>query len=207
MAYLVFDLEMTGDDPYWHDIIQIGAVLYDNNWNELGRYLSNMYPENDEGFSKPSEEVHGLSWAELQEAPMMHEVIPAFEEWVIATVAKGQRVQTHERERYLRQTKLCGQGVLGDLAFLREAYRREKQTWSFPYVAMDLQQFWIFLTRCLQSNGVDVPQSASLKAISQFFGMERETEQHNALEDSVLTGECLKKVLAYTKKLKLIEEA
>jgi DNA polymerase-3 subunit epsilon len=207
MAYLVFDLEMTGEDPYWHDIIQLGGVLFDNNWNELGRYLTNIYPENDEGFSIPSAEIHGLTKAELKDAPMMHEVIPAFEDWVVKTLSKGQRLLPNDRERFLRQTTLCGQGVIGDLAFLREAYRREKQTWNFPYVPMDLQQFWLFLTRCLQYNGIKAPQSASLKAITEFFDMERETDIHNALEDSVLTAECLKKVLAYTKTLKLIEKA
>lgn len=206
MSYLVFDLEMTGDDPYWHDIIQIGACLYDKDWKELGRYLQNVYPENEEGFSKPSEEVHGLSWEELQSAPMLHEVLPAFENWIIETVSKRKNLQDFEKERILRQTKLCGQGVNTDLAFLKEAYRKEKQTWHFPYVALDLQQFWIFLSRCLQSNGYDdVPQSLSLKAIAGYFDLERESDLHNALEDAVLTGECLKKVLSYTKKL-IVEE-
>jgi DNA polymerase III subunit epsilon len=75
MHYLVVDFEMSGDDPTWHEIIQVGAVLYSEDWRELGRYSSNVYPENEEAFSRPSEEIHGLSLEELKDAPMMNESI------------------------------------------------------------------------------------------------------------------------------------
>ena len=51
-----------------------------------------------------------------------------------------------------------------------------------------------------------MPQSLSLKAIAGYFDLERESDLHNALEDAVLTGECLKKVLSYTKKLVLEDD-
>ncbi len=45
MPYLVLDLEMTGPEPDYNEIIQIGAVLFDDNWVEKGQYLTNVYPE------------------------------------------------------------------------------------------------------------------------------------------------------------------
>lgn len=79
MPYLSLDLEMSGPDPHWNEVIQIGAVLYDDNWQELGTFLSNVYPENEEAFSSHSEAIHGLTLDELNDAPMMHEVLPDFE--------------------------------------------------------------------------------------------------------------------------------
>ena len=78
--YLVLDLEMTGDDPGWHEIIQIGAVMFDDNWNKLGTFLSNVYPENEESFSIPSAAVHGLTLEILEDAPMIYDVIEEFDE-------------------------------------------------------------------------------------------------------------------------------
>ena len=83
MPFLVLDLEMTGGDPGWHEIIQIGAVLYDDNWKELGQYLTNVYPENEESVSDYAEKIHGLSLIDLDDAPMMHDVLPLFEDWII----------------------------------------------------------------------------------------------------------------------------
>ena len=51
MPYLVVDLEMSGPEPGYHEIIQIGAVLLNDNWVELGTYLSNVYPENEEALT------------------------------------------------------------------------------------------------------------------------------------------------------------
>ncbi|MCB9298120.1 MAG: 3'-5' exonuclease [Lewinellaceae bacterium] len=83
MEYLVIDLEMSGDDPSYHDIIEIGAVLYTEEWKEMGRYQSYIYPENEEAFSKPSAEVHYLTLEELRDAPALDDVLPAFEEWIL----------------------------------------------------------------------------------------------------------------------------
>jgi DNA polymerase III epsilon subunit-like protein len=44
MPYLVVDLEMSGPEPGYHEIIQIGAVLLNDNWVELGTFLTNVYP-------------------------------------------------------------------------------------------------------------------------------------------------------------------
>ena len=78
MYYLVFDLEMSGGEPGWHEIIQIGAILYDENWNFLGDYLCNVCPENKEAFSRPAEEIHDLTWDELQNELLIDEVLEDF---------------------------------------------------------------------------------------------------------------------------------
>jgi DNA polymerase III subunit epsilon len=49
MNFLVIDLEMSGLDPLYNEIIQIGACLYNEKWEQLGSYSQNVYPENEKG--------------------------------------------------------------------------------------------------------------------------------------------------------------
>ncbi|SDC00193.1 3'-5' exonuclease [Williamwhitmania taraxaci] len=204
MNYLSIDLEMSGTEPGWHEIIQIGAVLYNENWVELDRYISNVYPENEESYSQSSFEVHGLSLADLDDAPMLNEVLPDFEAWILKTlnvpVNKGnQNIATNA----LRSVAICGQSVIYDINFMRFAYRQEKLQWPFSNQTIDLNNLAFYLFAILKENGVAIPKGLSLTAIADFFHLEREGESHNALEDAVITGECLKRVMEYTKQLSL----
>lgn len=204
MHYLVLDLEMTGPEPGWNEIIQIGACLYDENWNELGQYLSNVYPENEESFSSYAEKVHNLSLADLDDAPMIYDVLPAFEAWILETAGmREDRLSAEQRRRFLRDVIICGQSVINDINFLRFAYRHEKLEWPYSHKLIDLHTLSFFLFQILERNGVQVPRSLSLKAVAAFFGFEREGEHHNALEDAVITAKCLKQVMAYSQRLQL----
>jgi DNA polymerase-3 subunit epsilon len=201
MHYLVIDLEMTGDDPSWHEIIQIGAVLYTEDWRELGRYKSNVYPENEEAFSNSSAEVHGLSLEELKEAPMMNEVLLAFEEWIVRT--KGLRPDPVDNYRQLKGTMIAGLGIVNDFAFLRAAYGFDQRQWPFIYRMLDMQSITHVLFPILREAGVEAPTRQSLDAISAFFGLEREGMDHDALEDAILTGECFRKLFDWLNRLRL----
>jgi DNA polymerase III subunit epsilon len=204
MHYLVLDIEMTGPEPGWNEIIQIGAVLYDQAWQEKGRYQSLVYPENEESFSSYSEEVHGIAIEDLDDAPMLNEVLPEFEDWILEK--SGLRNLTlAQREGHLRHIWICGQSVIYDINFLRFAYRQEKMKWSFANKMLDLHTLSYYLFEILKKNGKTTPKSLSLKAVGEYFGYAREGDTHDALEDAVLTGKCLKKVLEYTDKLKLNE--
>ncbi|MCH2042969.1 MAG: 3'-5' exonuclease [Saprospiraceae bacterium] len=206
MAYLVIDLEMTGGDPSWHEIIQIGACLFDHNWELKGKYLQNVYPENEESFSMPAYEVHGLSLDELNDAPMMYDVLPAFENWIIETLAGHKNVPEWDRAKYLKRVRICGQSILGDVNFLQFAYRHEKMKWPFSYKLLDLLNLSFFLFKILRANDQATPKSQSLDAVSEFFGYERTSDIHNAQEDALLTGYCLRDVMAYCEKLELKEK-
>lgn len=67
MPYLILDLEMSGTEAGFHDIIQIGAVLSDNEWNKIGEFESLVYPENEDAFSTGAEDIHGISIYDLEE--------------------------------------------------------------------------------------------------------------------------------------------
>ena len=205
MPYLVLDLEMTGGEPGWNEIIQVGAVLCDDNWNELGQYLTNVYPENEEAFSEYSARIHGLTLSDLDDAPMIYDVIPAFEEWILEKLGRLRgRTQTLDNSQYLRDVVICGQSVINDINFLRFAYREEKIKWPYSNKLLDMHTLGYFVFEVLKANDQAVPKSLSLKAIAGYFGLSREdAEFHNALEDAVLTTECFKKVFALAKTFKL----
>jgi DNA polymerase-3 subunit epsilon len=195
MPFLVVDLEMSGPEPGYHEIIQIGAVLLNDNWVELGTYLSNVYPENEEAFTASAEKIHGLSLDELQEAPMIYEVLEDFEQWI--------RKLLKRQGGDLRDVVICGQSVIFDVNFLKFAYSGENLEWPFSNKLIDLHTIAFYTFRILEANGKTVPRSLSLKAISAWFGFEREGDTHNALEDSQLTMQCLQKFFRMAAKFKV----
>lgn len=194
MPYFVLDLEMTGPEPDWNEIIQIGGVLFDDNWIEKGRYLTNVYPENEEAFSSYSEKIHNISLAELEDAPMIYDVIPEMEEWIITQLGIRKTQTTTDNTPYLKNVIICGQSVINDINFLKEAYRLEKLKWPYSRTLIDLHTLSYFVFRILKKNNHRTPDRLSLTAIAAHFGLEREGDFHNALEDAVLTAECLKRI-------------
>lgn len=200
MNYLVVDLEMTGGDPSWHEIISIGAVLYTEEWQELGRYRSLVYPENEEAFSRPSESVHGISLQELKEAPMLDDVLPGFEEWMLG--CRNLRPGAYDNAHLLKHTMICGLGIVNDYAFLRAAYGIINRNWPFSYRLLDLQTLTHTLFPVFRAAGLPAPSRHSLDAVAGFFGLEREGESHDALEDALLTGRCFQKLMKMVEKLK-----
>lgn len=203
MPFLVLDLEMTGPEPDYNEIIQIGAVLFDDNWVEKGQYLTNVYPENEDAFSSSSEKIHNLSLADLEDAPMMYDVLPEMEAWVCKQL--GIRVPPGQPDRtpVLRDVVIGGQSVINDINFLKEAYRYEKLKWPYSRVLLDLHTLAYFTFRVLKANGRKVPDRLSLTAIASYFGFAREDGFHNALEDAVLTAKCLREVFKLAEEMKL----
>lgn len=194
MAFLVLDIEMTGPEPGWNEIIQIGAELFDDQWRSLDTYLQNVYPENEEAFSTKSEEIHGLSLSDLEDAPMIYDVIPEFEKWL---------KKNNANKPNLFNIVICGQSVINDINFLRFAYRNEKLKWPFSNQMLDLHTVSYLFFKILEKNGKTVPRSLSLGSVANYFGFEREGETHNALEDAQLTARCFKEFFKLIDNVKL----
>ena len=185
MPYLVMDLEMTGPEPDYNEIIQIGAEVFDDDWKTKGEYLTNVYPENEDAFSSHSEEIHGIPLDDLDEAPMMYDVLPEFETWIRKSLFMPP-------DEPLWKVIICGQSVINDINFLSYAYKNEKLKWPFSFQLIDLHTISYYGFMILKKNNEQVPKSLSLESVAKYFGFSRETETHNALEDSKLTAKCLK---------------
>jgi DNA polymerase-3 subunit epsilon len=199
--YLVFDVETSGLEVGYHEIIQLGACLYDEKWQLLGKYLSNVYPEYPDRFSISSSKVHDLSLHDLDEAPQIHEVIEQFEEWAMKLIGGRQ-----PSRQLLRNVMLCGQSVTTDINFLKQAYKDQHLNWDFSNRVLDLFVLSNYYFTILRANGLRSPKSLSLGAVAEYFGFERENETHNALEDALLTAKCLKIMMLHAKKFTVEEE-
>ncbi len=191
--YLVIDLEMSGMDADWHDIIQIGAVLYDENWIEKGQFLDNVYPQGYNNFNAGAEKVHGISKYDLEDAPMLSELLPELEDWIMEKLGYTNYTSA-QKEGVIRNVVLCGQSVINDIHFLKVAYKNEKMKFPFSFTLIDLHTLSHFVFRVLHKLGKPTPKGRSLGVVASFFGFERENDTHNALEDAILTGKCLKKM-------------
>ena len=139
----------------------------------------------------------------LKDAPMIYDMLPEMEEWIIEKLGIRKTQNTTDNTPYLRDVIICGQSVINDINFLKEAYRLEKLKWPFSRTLVDLHTLAYFSFRILKKNGKPVPARLSLKDIAGHFGFERESEHHNALEDAILTAQCLKEVFRLADRLQL----
>ncbi|MBN2695518.1 3'-5' exonuclease [bacterium] len=202
--YLSIDLEMTGLDPSWDEIIQIGCVLYDHEWNQLGLFLQNVYPLHEERFSDSAAKVHGLSLVDLYGSPLISDGLKNMESWISELLQKKE--PTQKKNDLMKKVIICGQSVGGDLSFLKAAYRENHLYWPFSYRALDLYSLSLFVFQVLEWNGFETPKSLSLDSIANYYGYKRSESTHNALEDAKLTGKSLRDIMYVASRLKYIED-
>ncbi len=197
--YLCIDLEMSGSLPGTHDIIQIGAVLLNQDFEVISEFESLIYPENEADFDPGAKRIHGISRFELDEAPSLEEMLDELEGWL--QIEGG-----YTSRKAMRGLKICGQGINNDISFLKASYEVVNLTWPFAYQFIDLQDITLFYKYMLQANQMDFPQRLSLDGISKFLNMERTRDKHNALEDADLTARCLAELFRRAKEIKLVPE-
>lgn len=196
MPYLIFDLEMTGTESDYHDIIQIGAVLVDEQWNKVSEFESLVYPDNPETISKYSEEIHGISLSDLEDAPSAYDVFEDFENWIRKNLKRKQNENIYD-------VILCGQSVINDINFLKFKYSELNIPWPFSSKLIDLLTITFVFYKIFDCNGINRPKSMSLKSVAQMFQIERDGDNHNALEDANITYSCLKEYIKLSKQVKL----
>jgi DNA polymerase-3 subunit epsilon len=202
MHYLIFDVETTGLEVGYHEIIQLGACLYDERWNQISTFLTNIYPEHKDRFSIPASRIHELSIYDLDEAPQLHDALDSFEQWILKNTGGGRQAGRNT----LKNVMICGQSVTTDINFLKTAYSQIHLSWEFSYRVLDLFVLSNYFFMILRANNISTPKSLGLGAVAEYFGFERETEVHNALEDAVLTAKCLKIIMRNGKKFQVEED-
>ena len=198
MPYLILDLEMTGNEADYHDIIQIGAVLANDDWKMISEFESLVYPDNQDHSSKYAEEIHGISIDDLQDAPSAYEALENLENWLRKNLRR-------KPEHSLNDIIVCGQSVINDINFLKQKYSELKILWPFSFKLIDLLSLSFIFYQVFDANGIKRPKSYSLKSVAEFFEGYREDSTHNALEDAKLTFFCFKKYMEICHKLKYIK--
>lgn len=166
-SYIVIDIETTGLDPYFDEIIEIGALKIENN-HIVDSFNSLIKLPYNGKLSPFIEKLTGISNEMLKDAPKIKEVLPKF-------------------LKYIGNSILIGHNVNFDINFLYDKINDKlKKTLSNNFV--DLMR----LSRKLFP---ELPNH-KLITIAQYFNVSTKNH-HRALEDCEITFQCLKHVSKY----------
>lgn len=191
MYILALDLETTGFDPTYNEIIQIGAILLDNKLNELGRFETLVKPEYPERGYRKEFNVYkytGISEEQLQTADRPRRALMRLENFIIAT-------SSMQTPKQLNQIVLLGQNTGFDHAFLNTAYRKffgyEEAPFNHHCIAVDSAYFFF---RMINNQPLTSPKELSLKEATKCLGVPLK-KAHNAMQDVEATVEILRKLI------------
>ena len=88
---VVYDLETIGNDPRRAEIIEIGALKLDEQGREVGRFYSLVRPKTS--IPRSSTLVHGITDAEVKDAPSIEEILPDFLDFIGSDIIAGHNVE------------------------------------------------------------------------------------------------------------------
>jgi len=186
---LAVDLETTGLDPSYNEITEIGAILLDENLNEVGRfndYVNVRHPERgireENGKVFNVWEYTGIDPEELKDHMLIKEVLRDFTEWV----------KEETQDNSLKNVYLFGQNISFDAAFLKQEFKRSKMRYPFDYHMISLES--IFAGYYLSKNN-KLPERMGLNHIMRNIEVEQEGRAHSAMSDITNTVNALKKLI------------
>jgi DNA polymerase-3 subunit epsilon len=175
---IVLDIEATGgNDPKKYDIIQLGAVKLNKQYEIEDRFCEIIRPIGT-AVEPEAMAVHGITVEEAMKTGMdLEPCLEKFEAWV------GNPRAYH----------LSAWGVMFDLGMLREAYIKIKREFPFSYACFDAATVVRFYTEINRLGDGKYGVGSCAKAL----GFEVDAnKQHNALYDAELTALMLKKVFS-----------
>lgn len=197
MNYLLcLDLETTGLDPNYNEIIQIGAILLDEKMRELGEF---------DRLVKPSFPMRGInkgyntylrseiSVEELRKQEPIESVIEDLQTWLLS---KGVNLSKPG------EIALLGQNIKFDYSFLEKAYEKCSLFFPFDYHAIDVSSIY---TSIFLANEDVLPEKVTLHCITSDFNIEN-IQAHNALADARATLEVFKLMTAAIKEITSVKK-
>lgn len=175
---IVIDVETTGDIPGTHEIIQIGAITFDNDLVPSERFMSYIRPLRPSLFTVEAFNVNGLSLDFLADKPVPAVVRTAFTCW-LEDVANGEQLVP------------LGHNFDGfDNLFLKHFLSPEKHKKIFSYRSEDTCK----ILRYLKRRGSIKIESSSLDAGLKLFNIKRD-KPHDAISDCLATLELYSKLV------------
>lgn len=194
MNYLIIDLELTGDDPGWHDIVRVAGILCKSDWSVISEFDSLIYPKSEDAFKLVPDRNPLVDIKELQDAPMMYDVLNNFEEWIIKSM--GLRSDPISNAENLSNVILGGFEFVNDYSFLRMAYGDENHDWHFPHQMFDLSTLAHFSLPILKDQKSPVHQGLSLRALAGRLKIEVDEDDYRSpnVIQADLTRRCFKKI-------------
>lgn len=170
---IALDLETTDSDARIGDIIQIGAVIVNEDLSLGETFMSYVKPFTDHRNPKAME-CNQISEETLQNAPHADIVFDHFRKFC---------QQVDERPI------LASWGAYFDISFLKETYRRMNYEWCFSYRSIDLKTIaiWELAKR-------DDSMSGGVQKFLHKLGLEFEGTPHDGLDDIINTMRIIQKL-------------
>jgi len=161
MKIAIVDVETTGLDECFHEIIEIGAVIFDDQTFEILDTVDiKIKPEHPDRMMRDAQRLNGYNPEEWEDAMTLNKAMLIFTEKTRGAI-------------------FCAQNMIFDWEFIKEASRKTKNVLRFHYRRLDIPSMaWAKLP----SNSV---KSVSLKALCAYFEVDPEPEMHRALNGAM----------------------
>jgi len=165
---IIIDVETSGLDPVKNDIIQLGAVKLNNNYDITERFSIETKPINKNNWDKKAEKVHKISLKHLMSVAFsLKTALDFFDEWV------------GNPKKYL----LGGWNVCFDAAFLLESYKKINKKFLFDYHFIDVNSLVYFS----QGKILKLNEAKKVFKINNY-------NIHDAMNDCISTALILKRI-------------
>jgi len=179
---LVIDVETTGTDPQIHQVVSLGALLLNPSSlkEEQAFYsLAHASRKSLKLANAKAMSIHGLTYKELSKAPKPKEIVDTF------------------LRKFGNNFYFCGWNICFDTQFIAALFKsagRQDDFAQFRYHKFDV---WSLLEIAWMQGCLQEPPN-SLSSVSRFFKIKR-SQLHDALEDTRITAEVLRKTLRLLK--------
>lgn len=180
--YLFIDTETTGLNPFNNDVIEIGAVIYeddaDMNPVEVARFIGAMPSGTGQEINIEALQVNGRNLIDdtVQENnELRKQILMGFAQWLIKYVNKD--------------TLIIGHNISFDLEFIKQAGVRANLDFDkilSSRKAIDTRQLAMFLH---DAGVIDVKNFRLVTIHNELFGLNREENAHLAIADTLHTAD------------------
>lgn len=175
MNYIILDLEWNqstngSDSELLFEIIEIGAVKYDENFKKLGTYQKLIKPTVNKRIHSITTNITGITESILSHEKPFKYVMSEFLRWC--------------GEDYI----LCTFGNQDILELQRNMeFHNMNIPWRFPLKYIDVQ-------RVFDAEHPEINEIKSLEALVNFYNIKQKNVYHRALGDALYTAEVMKKL-------------
>lgn len=178
MRYIIMDLEWNNAYAYRvkgfiNEVIEVGAVMLDDELNCIGTFSSLIKPQIGKKLRGSVKHLTHITNVDVRQAECFDKVMDDFEQWVSGS-----------------DNVILTWGD-GDIRVLIENYRYFYGITTLPFMSnyMDIQRFFEI------KNDIPKSKQISLTSAAEMCGVDMSKfAHHRALDDSLITVECLKSV-------------
>lgn len=167
---IVIDLETTGKYHTMNEIIQIGAILFDNDLEPADTFMTYIKPLKPKLFTKEAQDINGITLDFLADKPMPAVARIAFTTW-LEDASEGQQL-----------TPLGHNYDCFDANFLKTFLGLDKYERLLSHRSRDTMKVMYYL----QDKGTLPKLGGGLQAALDHFRIKRK-EPHDALSDCYAT--------------------